>query len=137
MTPNPITVAPEASLAEIAKLLEKNKIKRVPVVEDNVILGIVSRANLLHGLVALNPQAVASSQDDRSIRKAIQQAISEGARPSGAFVNVLVQDGVVHLIGTVASSREEQAILVAIESVPGVRAVENELGRVPTWAFGY
>lgn len=52
MSPKVITVTPETPMEDIAEILEKNRIKRVPVVQDGKLVGIVSRANLLQGLVA-------------------------------------------------------------------------------------
>lgn len=137
MTKNPVTVAPDAALSEIAALLEAHRIKRVPVVADGAVVGIVSRANLLHGLAVSEAPAVPCSTDDRTLREAVQQAISEGGALGGSFVNVIVRDGVVQLVGSVNTDREERAVLVAAESVPGVKSIDNKLGRVPVWAYGY
>ena len=137
MTKNPVTVAPDAALSEIAALLEAHRIKRVPVVADGAVVGIVSRANLLHGLAVSEAPAVPCSTDDRTLREAVQQAISEGGALGGSFVNVIVRDGVVQLVGSVNTDREEHAVLVAAESVPGVKSIDNKLGRVPVWAYGY
>lgn len=137
MTKNPVTVAPDAALSEIAALLEAHRIKRVPVVADGAVVGIVSRANLLHGLAVSEAPSVPCSTDDRTLREAVQQAISDGAALGGSFVNVIVRDGAVQLVGSVNTDREEHAVLVAAESVPGVTSVDNKLGRVPVWAYGY
>lgn len=137
MTKNPVTVAPDAALSEIAALLEAHRIKRVPVVADGAVVGIVSRANLLHGLAVSEAPAVPCSTNDRTLREAVQQAISDGAALGGSFVNAIVRDGDVQLVGSVNTDREEHAVLVAAESVPGVRSIDNKLGRVPVWAYGY
>ena len=137
MTKNPVTVQPDAALSEIAALLEAHRIKRVPVVANDQVVGIVSRANLLHGLAAAETPAVPCSTDDRTLREAIQQAISDGAGLGGSFVNVIVRNGVVQLIGSVNTDREEHAVRVAAESVPGVKSIDNKLGRAPVWAYGF
>lgn len=137
MTKNPITVAPDAALSEIAALLEAHRIKRVPVVAKGIVVGIVSRANLLHGLAMAEAPAEPCSIDDRKLRAAVQQAVVDGAALGGSFVNVIVRNGVVQLVGSVNTDREEHAVLVAAESVPGVKSIENRLGRVPVWTYGY
>lgn len=137
MTKNPVTVAPDATLSEIAALLETHRIKRVPVVDDGEVVGIVSRANLLHGLAVSEAPAVPCSIDDRKLREAVQQSISDGAALGGSFVNVIVRDGVVQLVGSVNSDLEERAVLVAAESVSGVASIDNKLGRAPAWAYGF
>ena len=57
MTREVITAAPDTPLWKTANLLEKNAIKRVPIVEDHKVVGIVSRANLLQALVSLSKRA--------------------------------------------------------------------------------
>lgn len=138
MTRNPLTIAPDTSLADVATILQKNSIKRLPVVADGVVVGIVSRANLLRGLIAAEPPAAQASTDDRALREAIEKAIANAdISASGAYLNIVVHDGVALIFGSVNSDQEERAILVAAESVTGVVAVENKLGRVPVWAYGY
>lgn len=138
MTRNPLTIEPETSLAEIATILEKNGIKRLPVMDNDAVVGIVSRANILHGLVAMKPQVAAASTDDRALREAVQMAIADADVTAGsAYLNIVVRDGVAVIIGSVSNEQEEHAILVAAETVPGVTAVENRLGRVPVWAYGF
>ena len=137
MTREPITVALDAPVADIAATLEEHRIKRVPVVEDGKVRGIVSRANLLHALAAANASHPAGSADDRTIREDVLKAFSDEAGLGGAYVNVTVSGGDVQLWGSVQSDTEENALVVAARSVPGVNSVESRLGRVPEWAYGY
>lgn len=127
MTTEVHTVGPDAELSDVATLLEERRIKRVPVVENGRIIGIVSRANLLHAIVAFGAKAPpARSPDDKQIR----EKVSAAARQSGAElgrVNIVVQDGVVYLWGTVKSENQRRALIVAAETVPGVRRVEDRL----------
>lgn len=138
MTRNLVTVTEDASLEAIATLLEKHHIKRVPVVKDGRVVGIVSRANLLRGLIAAQQQPAAPSGNDRALRDAVIRAIEEtGARTH--LVSVMVSAGKVQLWGAVDSKDEKDAVRVAAENVPGVQAVEENL-RVyagasrPSWA---
>ncbi len=79
MTREVMTVTPDTPVGEIAELLEKRHIKRVPVVEDGKIVGIVSRANLLHGLATYKERiSVTPSPDDRAIRERVQALIARG-----------------------------------------------------------
>jgi CBS domain-containing protein len=128
MTPDVITVADTASLADVAALMDTHRIKRVPVVRAGKLLGIVSRANLLRALAAriAQPGAV----DDGRIRDAILAELR--AQPWGgnpADGQVMVQDGVVHLWGTVDSDDERQARIAAAESADGVRQVEDHMDK--------
>jgi CBS domain-containing protein len=126
MSRDVITVSEDALLEDIAAILEKNAIKRVPVLREGALVGIVSRANLLHGLVA-RARPEGALRGDRELRAAVLEAI----RRSGAsshFVNVVVTGGAVQLWGAVESPAEKEAIGTAAEATPGVKAVENNLG---------
>ncbi|MFZ2100032.1 MAG: CBS domain-containing protein [Oricola sp.] len=129
MTRDVISVSEEASLEDVAELLEKHRIKRVPVLRDSKLCGIVSRADLLHGLVA-RKAAPAASASDGAIKVAVENALPEATvRPD--FLNVVVSGGVVHLWGAVESDAQKQAARVAAESVPGVKDVRDEIGVLP------
>ena len=130
MTRSVVSVGEDAPLDEIAATLEKHRIKRVPVVTDGKVVGIVSRANLLHGLVATKP-APARSGDDATVRNAVLQAVKDaGVRTS--FVNVIVSDGITHLWGAVESKAEKDALCVATENTAGVQGVEDHVNILPT-----
>jgi len=129
MTGELFTVDEDASLEDVAKLLEKHRIKRVPVVRDGKLVGIVSRANLLRGLVA-RQRAPQVSADDRALRARVIEAIrASGAR--NEFVDPIVSGGVVHLWGTTYSEAERDAIHAAAASVAGVQGVEGHVGVLP------
>jgi osmotically-inducible protein OsmY len=97
----------------------------VPVTSDGKLVGIVSRANLLHGLVARGA-APAASADDREIREKFAEALKEaGLRTE--YIDVVVADGVLQLWGSVVSKEELDAVRVAAENVDGVKGVENHV----------
>ncbi|ATJ83586.1 CBS domain-containing protein [Halomonas beimenensis] len=130
MTPNPITVDEDAPLHEIAQLLEKRRIKRVPVVREGRVVGIVSRSNLLRGFSVEAP-ATQASGDDREIRDAILQEVDKHTGVMVERLNVIVAEGKVQLWGLVDSKEQRWAVQVAAENTPGVKAVENNLGFLP------
>jgi len=132
MSRSPLTVAPDASLAEVAGLLEKHRIKRLPVVDGGKLVGIVSRANLLRGLATAEPPTATSEASDREIKEKLEAAIE--AEGFGRLINPIVQDGTVHLWGLVDKEAERRAILVLTKGIPGVKAVEDHLGVQPVWA---
>lgn len=131
MTRNVIVVTEDTPVPEIAELLERHRIKRVPVVRDGCVVGIVSRANLLQALVA-RPAAspVETTGDDRALREAVFEAVrATGSRT--VYVNVLVTEGVAHLWGMAHSQAERDAMRAAAESVPGVKRVEERIALLP------
>ncbi len=132
-----VTVNEDAQLGDIAELLEIRRIKRVPVLRDGKLVGIVSRANLLHGLAARREEVgPAPSSDDRTIRETIIETVRQEGWVTHGTLNVLVDNGVVELWGWVDSPEERQALKVAAENVTGVKEVRDRLGSVPPWVMG-
>ncbi|ARE85624.1 MULTISPECIES: CBS domain-containing protein [Alphaproteobacteria] len=137
MTRDVVSVEEDTNVAEIARLLEKHRIKRVPVVRSDKVVGIVSRANLLHALSALQDGALPEpSEDDRVLRAKIEEALKEVPGAAVNLINYTVDKGNVAVWGVADSDFEENAIRVAVENVPGVRMVEVHMGRLPAWAYG-
>lgn len=136
MTRHPVTVTEDTPLGEIAKLLETRHIKRVPVIRDNRVVGIVSRANLLHGLATRRPEpAETTAEDDDVIRGRVLQAM--GAQPwiKTYSINVTVIDGTVHVWGVVNTEKVRNALTILIEEISGVKTVANHLGLSEQWMF--
>lgn len=128
MTREVVTAKPDASVGDIATLLEKKRIKRVPIVKDGKIVGIVSRANLVQALASAPQEAGAQrKEDDAAVRKKVEAQLSAQAWTSPWELNVIVHDGTVDLWGVVHSEIEKRAARVAAEVVPGVRAVNDNL----------
>lgn len=126
MTPNPCTITEDASLEEIVALMEKNDIKRLPVVRDDRIVGIVTRTNLLQAVADLAREIPEPSADDDQIRDRIISALEKNDWcPFG--LSVIVRDGVVHLSGVITDDRARQAAVIAAENVSGVKTVHDRL----------
>ncbi len=126
MTRHVITATPDTSLQDIAHLLEKNGIKRVPIVDDGRLVGIVSRANLLQAL-ASGTKKGETAPSDGTIREDVMARLRAKSWTRPSLVNVIVQDGTVELWGIVNSQTEKRAVRVAAEVTPGVRAVNDNL----------
>jgi CBS domain-containing protein len=136
MTRRLITVAPSTPLGEVAAILEKNGIKRVPVVQDGKVVGIVSRANLLQALATLGKTAPSATTDDGSLRDRILAQLQKTAWARPGLLNIIVHDGTVELWGMVDSVEEKKAVRVVAEMTPGVRAVNDNLTIYPVMAAG-
>jgi len=131
MTRKVITVTEDTPAGEIAQTLERRRIKRVPVVRDGKIVGIVSRANLLHGLATHKDSiSVVPTADDRTIREAVQSLVEHEDWISHGNLNVVVNDGVVELWGWVNSEDERKALLTAVREMEGVKDVVDHLGKI-------
>jgi CBS-domain-containing membrane protein len=133
MTTDLVTVAEDTPIGKIAETLERNHIKRVPVVTGGKLVGVVSRADLLRALVA-QKEHVTFQQDtrDAAIREAIWAEITANAGVASQHVHVVVTQGTAHLWGAVPSETEKRAAEMAAGSVSGVKAVENHLNILPT-----
>lgn len=135
MTRTVVTVHKDLPVWKIAETLERNKIKRVPVMHDGTVVGIVSRANLLQALAAQREKLIETpSADDRALRDSVLDTLSGQSLANLSHVNIVVFDGVVHYWGMVHSEAEHQALKVAARGVPGVRDVSDHTYVVPTLA---
>jgi CBS domain-containing protein len=135
MTQEVVTVGEDATLSEIATLLVRHRIKRVPVVRDGKVVGIVSRANLLQGLASRPVAAAEAPVADEALRERVAEEMRR-AGVDAAFVNVVVGADGVHLWGIVRSPQQLAAARIAAETAAGAVPVVNHLS-VPSgvsWA---
>jgi CBS domain-containing protein len=126
MTRKLITAAPDALLHELATLMEANAIKRVPIVEDGRLVGIVSRANLVRALASAQP-ALEIELSDANIQGQLLAHLQNQAWARPWLLNIMVKNGVVDLWGVVRSDAERRAVRIAAESMDSVRAVNDNL----------
>ncbi|TJW79062.1 MAG: CBS domain-containing protein, partial [Mesorhizobium sp.] len=130
------SVGPDTPVSEIVDLMEERGIKRLPVVSDGKVIGIVSRPNLLLALSRHTGEIPSSVVSDLAIRKSIMDEIESKAWTPGATIDIVVRDGIVNLNGTVTDENVREAVRVAAENTPGtVRVVDNL--RVVTLSAGY
>jgi CBS domain-containing protein len=126
MTPDPVTISEDTPLETIVALMEKNKLKRLPVMRGERLIGIVSRANLLQAVASLARQIPDPTADDDHIRDRIIHALrSNDWCPNG--LGVVVRDGIVHLSGVITDERTRQAAIVCAENIAGVNKVHDHL----------
>ncbi len=127
MTKEVVSAEPDMPVDEIVRLMERRRIKRVPIVRGGKLLGIVSRANLLHALgsvAAKTPKGVAS---DTEIRTKILAEINKESWAPRAEVTVVVYDGIVNYWGTILDEKQREALRVLAENTPGVSEVRDHL----------
>ena len=136
MTRDLISVTETTPVADIAILLETNRIKRVPVVRDGKLVGIVSRANLVRALGMTINEPSSTEADDRTIRDKLLAELKAQRWAEVSPANVTVKDGIVHLWSSYLSEQEKRALVVAAENTPGVRRVEDHMRPVPVYLLG-
>ena len=127
MTPEVQTVTEEAPLDKIVHLMERHQINRVLVVRENKVVGIVTRANLLHALASVAAEAKPGLATDTAIRERLYAELKAQPWAPVGLINVVVRNGVVHLSGTLFDERHRGAIRVAAERIPGVKAIDDHL----------
>lgn len=127
MSEDVITATEDATLAEIATLLEKHRIKRVPIVKDGKLVGVVSRANLIQALASTPAASQNDQEGDRAIRLELMNRLSKQSWTGFGERNIVVANGLVHIWGLVYSPEEHKALLALAEDVPGVKGVSDEM----------
>jgi CBS domain-containing protein len=127
MTAEVQTVTDVTSLEDIVELMERHRIKRVPVLCGNEVVGIITRSNLMRAMVSLARHAPATATDDATLRDALQAEMQKEQWAPAAITNVVVHDGVVELWGVVIDERQRAALKVAAENISGVKAVKDHL----------
>lgn len=127
MTRTVISVGPQTPVADVVALMESRRIKRVPVVEQGRLVGIISRANLVAALVKVLPPASGAAVSDREIRQQVLRAIEKQSWAPKSCIDAKVENGAVELTGIITDGREREALRVVAENVPGVKAVHDDL----------
>jgi CBS-domain-containing membrane protein len=122
-----VTVDEDADLSEIANTLEKRRVKRLPVVRDGKLVGIISRADIVKALSQSEPQPGRPISSDTGLEEALLAKIREQDWLDGSFLNVSVQNGVVELNGFIPSAEQRRALHVLVDEVDGVQKVEDRL----------
>jgi len=136
MTKEVVTASEDEPLSGLVGLLERHKIKRIPIVRDGgtaggMLAGVVSRSDLLRAVLSREPDQPVLQPTDRALRELVVAALDNHSWTSKWPVNVFANDGVVHLWGFVEGEEVGKAYRVAAENVPGVRRVKNHLRGMP------
>jgi CBS domain-containing protein len=137
MTTRVQTIAPGDSLEEAVRRMERHGVKRLPVVENDRLVGIVTRSNLMRALISAATRAhrTPASTDDEAIRTHLRAELDKQPWAPIGGVDFDVRDGVVTLYGVIADDRLRQALCVAAENTPGVRHVDDQVAwMIPTAA---
>lgn len=131
MTKDVVTVGEETELGELAELMERRGVKRLPIVRDGAVVGIVGRSDLLQALLSREPDGQTVQPSDDELRRAVIAALEKHGWTSAWPTNVFANAGVVHLWGFVQGEDVRKAYRVAAENVEGVKKVKNHLRIIP------
>jgi len=126
MTLDPCTVTEDMALEDVVQLMERNNVKRLPVLRGDQLVGIVTRSNLLQAVAELARDVPDPTADDDHIRNHIMASIDKADwAPFG--LGVIVRNGNVHLSGVITNESSRQAAIVAAENISGVKKVHDHL----------
>jgi CBS domain-containing protein len=131
MTRELVTVGEEAGADEIARLMEKHNIRRVPVLKDGKLTGIVSRADLLRAVLAPPATPAAGEATDAALLEAVIAAMREQPWVNTFYVFPSVKEGTVSLYGYHRSEEVQRGLAVLVRAVPGVKVVDDRTGTMP------
>jgi len=121
------SVEQDTALEDIVELMERKRIKRVPVLCGGQLVGIVTRSNLMHAMVSLARMAQPASKDDAAIREKLLAEMQHEKWAPLATVDIVVHEGMVELWGVIVDERQRTALKVVAENIPGVKAVIDHL----------
>jgi len=121
------SVSEQTPLEDIVELMERKRIKRVPVVSRGHLVGIITRSNLMRAMISLARTAPPVNKDDAAIRDRMLTEMQKQTWAPVAMVDVQVKDGVVELWGSIMDERQREALKVAAENIPGVKGVKDYL----------
>ncbi|MGA7540565.1 MAG: CBS domain-containing protein [Steroidobacteraceae bacterium] len=127
MTVPVISVTPDTELAEVAALMESRSIKRLPVLQDGHLVGILTRHDLVRALERLLPRVDTQPVADAQLRRRLLASLAEQSWAPRASFDVKVENGIVELLGIVTDERQRRALQVLVENTPGVREVVDHL----------
>ena len=126
-----VFVAGDASLSEVAEILDTHRIRQVPVMDGGTLVGMISRADLVRKLAEVKIAAPATRPENGILQKAIWDKIKAEPWLKAAYLNLAVKDGVVDLYGAVESVEQRHALRVLVEGVSGVQKVEDNVVLLP------
>jgi CBS domain-containing protein len=122
-----ISVHDDSDLRDVADILDNHRIKRVPVLQDGRLVGIISRRDLVRALTQAQASSAPTNLDNAALHKTLRDRFKSQSWLNDAYINVAVNDGVVELWGLVVSADQHRALRTLVEETPGVRRVEDRL----------
>jgi CBS domain-containing protein len=133
MTRDVITASEDTPMAQVAGLMKACKVKRIPILKNGVVVGIVSRVDILRGLISLSHESEAhpTFRRDEELRREVYAACQGRSWSLARQVDVVVNHGVAHLWGVAPTDLVRQAYRAAAENVPGIKTVEVHMHIAP------
>jgi CBS domain-containing protein len=122
-----IAVQPDCPLGDVADTLDRNEIKRVPVLDKGKVVGIIARSDLVRALGRMQERKGDLHLGSSIIHQTMTEAMRALPWLDTSYVNSTVKDGVVKLSGYVQSDDHRKALRALVEGIAGVARVEDNL----------
>jgi CBS domain-containing protein len=122
-----VSVDESTDLADVAAILDRNHIKRVPVLRNGKLVGLIARSDLVKALVKAPVRDAVATVDPAVLHRALAKKMRAQTWLNASFLNVIVENGTVHLWGFVGSEDQHRALRVLVEETAGVKAIEDHL----------
>lgn len=136
MTKEVITATEDTALADLVERMQRHHVKRMPIVRGGVLVGVVSRADLVRAVLCREPECLDARPDDRELRNAVVAALGGHGGSPRTPLTVVSQEGVAHLWGLVESPEARETCRAIVEGVPGIRQVRNHIRLAPASLAG-
>ena len=128
MTRNVICVRHDTPIGRVAELLSTLDVKRLPVLKNGALVGVVSRRDVMRSLAKLAAlEAQPQKASDEEIAQSVLSRIDSCPFVAAVQVQLTITAGVVEVSGTVSSENQRQAVLAMLEDTPGVVRVIDRL----------
>lgn len=126
MTTGVVTATEDMPLADVADIMEKRRLKRLPVVRGRILVGIISRSDLVRAVARHRAPPLAARRTDDAILQDLTARV-KALTPSYSLINISVHRGNADISGLVDTAAEREAILVAAENTPGIRTIQDRM----------
>ena len=130
MTKSALSATEDTRLKDIADLMVKHRVRSVPVVRGDAVVGMVNRVDLVKALLSrtdASPAPQAGEVDDDQLRRNVVDAIRQLGLPISGGFDVVARAGTVHLWGNAYDEEDHRGYRAAAAKVAGVRDVASHM----------
>ena len=122
-----ISVHEGAALRDVADILDRHGIKRVPVVQAGRLVGIITRGDLIRTLSQVSTSKSVKRVDNAVLHKLLHDRIRAQPWINESYISVTVEDGIVELWGFVDTVEQHSALRALVEETDGVSRLEDKI----------
>ena len=127
MTRHVISIQADADLSEVAAILDRSRIKRVPVLRAGKLVGLIARSDLVKALSRTAGSAATGNIRDGDLQRTLNDKMKSQPWLDASFLNVIVENGTVQLWGLVSSEDQRQALRILVEETAGVKNIDDRM----------